>query len=173
VPHKGVRYLVEAATREVPVVLVGQPYEPAYMDVLRGLAEGKDVEFRHDSRDEDLVAAYQQALCVVLPSVYSDDEGHMTRVPELLGQTLLEGMACGIPAVCTDVASLPEVVEDGVSGFVVPPNDPGAIRDKLLWLEAHPDEAERMGQAARRRVLDRFGWSEVVRRCLDAYAARD
>ena len=37
-------------------------------------------------------------------------------MPELLGQTLLEGMACGTPGLCTSVASLPEVVEDGVTG---------------------------------------------------------
>ena len=52
-------------------------------------------------------------------------------MPELLGQTLIEGMACGTPAICTDVASMPEVVEDGVTGFVVPPNDPAYLGAKL------------------------------------------
>jgi glycosyltransferase involved in cell wall biosynthesis len=100
--------------------------------------------------------------------------GGQTRVPELLGQTLLEGMACGAPAVCTAVASLPEVVEDGVSGFVVPPNDPAALRAALVRLRDDPAAAAAMGRAARRRVLDRFTWPAVVRRCLDAYeAARD
>jgi glycosyltransferase involved in cell wall biosynthesis len=168
-PHKGVGYLVRAATPEVPVVLVGQPYNDAFFRELHALAAGKDVTFRHDFRDEDLVDAYQQALCVVLPSVYRTEDGHATLVPELLGQTLLEGMACGIPAICTDVASMPEIVQDGISGFVVPPNDAAAIRDKLAWLEAHPEDAARMGEAARRRVLDRFGWAEVVQRCLAAY----
>ena len=153
----------------MPVVLVGQPYNDAFFRELHALAAGKDVTFRHDFRDEDLVDAYQQALCVVLPSVYRTEDGHATLVPELLGQTLLEGMACGIPAICTDVASMPEIVQDGISGFVVPPNDAAAIRDKLAWLEAHPEDAARMGEAARRRVLDRFGWAEVVQRCLAAY----
>jgi len=53
-------------------------------------------------------------------SSYKTADGLVTRVPELLGQTLLEGMACATCAICTDVASMPEVVEDGVSGFVVP-----------------------------------------------------
>jgi glycosyltransferase involved in cell wall biosynthesis len=78
-------------------------------------------------------------------------------------------MACGTPAVCTDVASMPEVVADGVTGFVVPPNDPGGLREKLRWLRAHPAEAVEMGKAARRRVLERFTWPAVVRRCLETY----
>jgi glycosyltransferase involved in cell wall biosynthesis len=101
--------------------------------------------------------------------VYKDLYGRETRVPELLGQTLLEGMACGIPAVCTDVASMPEIVEDGASGFIVPPNNPVALREKLIWLRDHPVERRIMGQAARQRVLDRFTWTSVVRRCLEIY----
>jgi glycosyltransferase involved in cell wall biosynthesis len=79
-------------------------------------------------------------------------------------------MACGIPAVCTDVASMPEVVENGVTGFVVPPNDPAALRAKLLWLRDHPAESAAMGRAGRERALSRFSWDRVVRECLAIYA---
>ena len=82
---------------------------------------------------------------------------------------MLEGMACGSPAICTNVASMPEVVEDGVTGFVVPPNDPIALREKLTWLWEHPEQARAMGEAARRRVLQVFTWPAVVRRCLQIY----
>jgi glycosyltransferase involved in cell wall biosynthesis len=109
---------------------------------------------------------------VVLPSVYQTMYGDKTSVPELLGQTLLEGMACGTPAICTDVASMPEVVEDRVTGFVVPPNNPEALREKLLWIRDHSAEACAMGQAARRHVLEKFTWPAVVRRCLDIYNAK-
>jgi len=112
-------------------------------------------------------------MCIVLPSVYKDMYGRETRVPELLGQTLLEGMACGLPAICTDVASMPEVVEDGVTGFVVPPNEPNELNKKLNWLREHPAEALAMGEAARRRVLKKFTWSQVVRHCLDIYNSTD
>jgi glycosyltransferase involved in cell wall biosynthesis len=169
-PHKGVRYLVEAAQPEMPVTLLGQPYDAPYLRELKALAEGKDVTFRHGCGDEELVHAYQQALCVVLPSVYRTEDGRESSVPELLGQTLLEGMSCGIPAICTNVASMPEVVDDGVTGFVVPPNDAKAIRSKLEWLETHPQEAARMGDAGRRRATEKFDWGGVVDRCLAAYA---
>jgi glycosyltransferase involved in cell wall biosynthesis len=106
---------------------------------------------------------------VVLPSVYRTMYGTESKVPELLGQTLLEGMACGAPAICTNVASMPEVVEDGVTGFVVPPNDPQTLGGKLAWLRDHPAEACAMGQASRTRVLELFTWPAVVRRCLQIY----
>jgi glycosyltransferase involved in cell wall biosynthesis len=168
-PHKGVNYLIEAVPRDMPLELIGRPYSPRYFADLQRLADGKRVTFRTDCEDDALVDAYRRALCVVLPSVYCSLYGDETRVPELLGQTLLEGMACAIPAVCTDVASMPEVVRDGVTGYVVPPNDPVALREKLCWLKDHPAEARAMGQSARQRVLDHFTWPAVVDRCLAAY----
>jgi glycosyltransferase involved in cell wall biosynthesis len=108
---------------------------------------------------------------VVLPSVYKTMYGEETSAPELLGQTLLEGMACGTPAICTDVASMPELVLDGVTGFVVPARDAATLGQKLRWLGEHPREAQRMGRAARERVLEKFTWPKVVERCLEIYAA--
>jgi glycosyltransferase involved in cell wall biosynthesis len=65
---------------------------------------------------------------------------------------------------------MPEVVEDGVTGFVVPPNNAVALGQKLGWLSKHPSEARAMGDAGRRRVLEKFTWPMVVRRCLEIYA---
>jgi glycosyltransferase involved in cell wall biosynthesis len=169
-PHKGVDYLIEALPDDMRLEVVGRVYDPRYFETLRSLATGKRVEFRQDCDDTALVEYYRRALCVVLPSVYQTIHGDETAVPELLGQTLLEGMACGLPAICTAVASLPEVVEDGVSGFVVPPNDRAALGERLCWLRDHPEAAAAMGVAARRRVLERFTWPMVVRRCLAVYA---
>ena len=170
-PHKGVIDLVDAVDPDMPLEIIGQPYDDRYYADLMRAAEGKSVTFRHDCDDAVLVDAYRRARVVVLPSVYQDRYGGKTLVPELLGQTLLEGMACGAPAICTGVASMPEVVEDGVTGFIVPPNDPAALGAKLRYLRDHPDEAARMGAAARRRVVDHFTWDRVVDRCLAAYEA--
>ena len=170
-PHKGVDYLIQALPPAMRLRVIGKPYDQKYSEDLRRLAEGKNVRFETECADETLVAAYRGALCVVLPSVYKDRYGNETRVPELLGQTLLEGMACGLPAICTEVASLPEIVVDGVTGFIVPPNDPPALREKLFWLRDHPAEAKAMGAAARERILAKFTWPQVVRRCLEIYSA--
>jgi glycosyltransferase involved in cell wall biosynthesis len=169
-PHKGVDDLLRALPRGVPLSIVGPEPDADTRTRLAALAGGLDVEFLHAVDDRALVRRYREALCVVLPSVYRMPDGRETLVPELLGQTLLEGMACGRPVVSTSVGSLPEVVDDGVTGFVVPPNDPAALGERLAWLSVHPSEADAMGRAGRRRVLERFTWPLVVDRCLEAYA---
>lgn len=168
-PHKGVSDLIRGLPHGMPLTVVGPAPDPVTKERLAALARGKAVTFLHGLDDDALVREYRRAMCVVLPSVYRTDEGYETLVPELLGQTLLEGMACGTPAICTDVASMPEVVDHGVTGFVVPPNDPAGLGARLSWLRANPTEASIMGLAGRRRVLARFTWGSVVSRCLDAY----
>ncbi|MEP6506597.1 MAG: glycosyltransferase family 4 protein [Gemmatimonadales bacterium] len=168
-PHKGVDDLIAALPDGLALELIGRSYDERYQASLHQLAEGKRVTFRHDCDDAEIIHAYRRAMCVVLPSVYRDMYGHQTAVPELLGQTLLEGMACGTPAICTDVASMPELVDHGSTGFVVPPNDSAALRGRLEFLRDNPSESDKMGQAARRCVVEKFNWPSVVSKCLAAY----
>jgi glycosyltransferase involved in cell wall biosynthesis len=153
---------------DLPLTIVAPHPEPQVHCELRALAESKCVRFAYGLSDDALVREYRRASSIVLPSVYRSAAGE-TKVPELLGQTLLEGMACETPAVCTNVASMPEVVEHGVSGFVVPANDPRALGARLAWLHRHRAEGDAMGRAGRQRVLARFTWPLVVERCLEAY----
>lgn len=170
-PHKGVDDLIAALPDGLGLDVIGPVVDERYMRDLRELASGRDVQFRHGLDDRALVDAYRGALCVVLPSKYRDRYGGETAVPELLGQTLLEGMACGRPVVCTEVGGMPEVVVDGSTGFVVPPGDADELRRRIGWLAGQEDQADRMGEAARRRVLDEFTWNRVVDRCLAVYGA--
>ncbi len=170
-PHKGINYLIEAVDAATPLTIVGRRWRHArsFFEALLRLAAGKNVQIHQDYVDAAIIDAYRRALCIVLPSVHVTCSGEYYSIPELLGQTLLEGMACGTPAISTDICSLPELVEDGVTGFLVPPNDAEALGVKIRWLQSHPAAARRMGEAARQRVLERFTWSLVADRCLEAY----
>jgi len=170
-PHKGVHDLIDALPARVPLRIIGRAMDAEYLNLLRARAAGKCVTFLHDVDDAGLVEEYRRAACVVLPSVYTTPDGRTTLVPELLGQTLLEAMACGTPAICTRVASMPEIVEDGRTGFVVEPGDRDGLRRRLLWMKENPVAAKEMGANARKVVLDRFLWRHVVHRCLEAYRA--
>ncbi|HKY23471.1 MAG TPA: glycosyltransferase family 4 protein [Vicinamibacterales bacterium] len=170
-PHKGIGGLIDALPERMPLDVIGPVSDPDTLEQLKTKSAGKTVRFHHDCDDAALVGAYRRALCVVLPSVYRTPDGRVSTVPELLGQTLLEAMACGTPAICTRVASMPEIVEDGKTGFIVEPGDRDGLRERLEWLAANPVEAMRLGEAGRRVVLERFQWHHVVQRCLEAYHA--
>ncbi len=100
----------------------------------------------------DPLPTYQRADLLVLPS---RDEG--------LPNALLEGMACGLAAVATRVGAVPEVVEDEVSGLVVEPEAPAALAEAIAALLRDPERRQRMGEAARQRVVERFGLESIER----------
>lgn len=77
-------------------------------------------------------------------------------VTECFPISLLEAMACGRPAVCTDVGGIGEMLDDGVSGYLVPVRNPQALAARLTFLLSNPDVARRFGLAGRRRVESDF-----------------
>jgi glycosyltransferase involved in cell wall biosynthesis len=88
---------------------------------------------------------------------------------EGLANSLIEYMACGLPVVCCDSGGNRELVEDGVSGFVIPAADPYALVQKLLVLRGDPDLARRMGDAGRQRVLGDLSVERMVTTAIGIY----
>jgi glycosyltransferase involved in cell wall biosynthesis len=103
-------------------------------------------------------------------SVYADS--HIVTLPSLgegIPTVLLEAAACARPIVTTDTPGCRDVVEDGVNGFLVPPNDPEALADALYQLIIDPDLRGRMGKASRQLVLSKFTSDLVNQATLDVY----
>lgn len=171
VRHKGVEHAIAAVTPPLRLVVAGRPYDQAYAAMLRDAAGARDVVFQEHVGDGELPLLYAGSLATIVPSVYHGWGGAETRVPELLGLVVLESMACGTPPIVSDVASLPELVEHGVTGFVVPPGDHAAIGAALRVLMADPARRAEMGRRARAVVEARFTWRAVAARCLEAYAS--
>lgn len=168
-PHKGPDVLVEAALPEWRVVVCGRPQEPRYRADLAALAQGKQVTFAEDVDDAALASLYRRAAAVVVPSTDLDRYGNTTAVAELLGLVALEAASYGIPVVASRVASLPELVEDGVTGLLVPPHDVAALRSAIASLLASPARRAALGEAARRRALERFSWTAAAETAIAAY----
>jgi glycosyltransferase involved in cell wall biosynthesis len=174
-PHKGVDGLLQALPDGAALRIVGstghdpKPPESDYPWLLHELARDRAVEFLGAAADADLPVLYRSAEVFVLPSVERNCYGRSVRVSELLGLAAIEAMASGTPVVASRLGGLTEVVEDGVTGFLVPPGDVAALRGRLDLLLAEPALARRLGEAARARVLDQFTWAKVAERCLEAY----
>lgn len=81
---------------------------------------------------------------------------------ECFSIALLEAMAAARPAVCTAVGGIPEMIDDGETGYLVSPKDPQQLAARLLEVLSNPRAARRMGRAARARVEDEFSLDRSV-----------
>jgi glycosyltransferase involved in cell wall biosynthesis len=160
-PHKGIDTLLAAAGRDIEVVVAGQVADSRYLRDLQAMAIGSNVRFLIGPEDEVLLQHYRESAVTVSASVYRDMYGREWPQSELLGLTLLESMAVGTPVICTRVGGMPEYVVDGVTGFIVPPNDPAAMRDHLVRLLDDASLRRGMGEAGRRHV-EAYAWPAVA-----------
>lgn len=159
---KGVRHLLDA-TRTVAETVPGTVVElvGAGDDVeelrahARRLGIEEFVRFRGSLRGAELVAAYQAATVVVLPSVTES---------ESFGITLLEASACGVPTVGSRVGGIPSVIRHGETGLLVPPADPAALAEALLAVLTDDALAARLGSRGRRMACDEYTWNRQIQR---------
>ena len=88
---------------------------------------------------------------------------------EPFGITPLEAMACGTPVIGSAVGGIKSTVVDGETGYLVPPNDPEALAEKLAWLKKHPKSAQRFGWAGMRRAYQCYTWRSVAMAIAEVY----
>jgi glycosyltransferase involved in cell wall biosynthesis len=158
-PQKGHEYLIRAGSiihsqvRDLFIRILGvyTPTQASYDAKLRkqtqdlGLANKEWLQFVDPGdRVADLLPAFDIFLMTSVP--------HSEGIPTVI----LEAMACGLPVVSTDIGGVCEVVEDGVTGLVVPPLNPIAIANATLHLLQNPELLQRMGKKARQRAVEYY-----------------
>jgi glycosyltransferase involved in cell wall biosynthesis len=144
---------IRAAVAGVRFVFAGKGDVP--------LPERSDIVALGSVDQATLCGLYAAADVVVVPSVW----------PEPLSRVLLEAMQFGRPVVASAVGGSPEVVEDGVTGLLVPRSDARALADAVVRLLRDPDLRARMGAAAVRRAARDFDEAALVDQLVDAYAS--
>lgn len=136
----------------------GTTLKAAFLDEHAGCPWLDRVLFHGKVSDDCLRARYAEAAIYVVPSRF-----------ESFGLTYLEAMRFGVPAVATRVGGIPEVVEDGVTGVLVPPGDRAALASTLARLMTDEAERERLGRAARDHVHLHATHLHMAKRLLPLY----
>ena len=90
-------------------------------------------------------------------------------IARALGWAVIEASACEKPALVSKVGGLPEVVKDGVTGFIVPPRNPEKAAEAIEKLILNKDLRVRMGQAGRERVKQLYNWDNNVGQMISIY----
>lgn len=155
VPMKGLVPLLEALAKlrverpDAHLVVIGkQKTKSKIPAVLERLGLQDAVEFVSGVPQERIVELYAESQVAVVPSLY-----------EGFSLPAIEAMACGVPLVATTGGALPEVVgPDGEAALTVPVNDPSALAIAIDRMLGDDELRNRLGEAGRLRVLDRFTW---------------
>lgn len=162
VPQKGVKYLVKAmaGVKDAMLVVLGRGILKNELEEM-ARKRGVDTLFITEYITEaSLVDLYAAADVFVLPSLF-----------EPMPLVLLEAMACGKPIVATAVGGIPELIEDGKNGLLVPPADPAALRKNISVLLSDKYERRRMGKENRKKVVQRFTWDRTAKEVNAFYRA--
>lgn len=156
-PRKGIDLVIEAFAHvhrrhpQVSLDLLGGWDWREQRETAARLGIGNQIRFHPYLPHEDMPAHYRRAFAFLAP----------TRA-ESFGIALAEAMACGVPVISTRAGAVPELIDDGVNGILVPVNDPLALAEAALELLDDPQKAEEMGRAGRRRVEQDFAWDVIM-----------
>jgi glycosyltransferase involved in cell wall biosynthesis len=148
IPRKGIHHLISAFSSvaetfpQSRLIIAGpednRPYAAGLKALIKQAGLSERIEFVDKLTQEKLAHRMREACLLVLPS-YSEG----------LPRVVYEAMAAGLPVVASAVSGIPELVQDGVTGFLVAPGDENTLADRIRWMFEHPNDAQEMGRRAR------------------------
>ena len=158
VPKKGFPTLIRALARVNEKgyafhcdIIGGGPLADELKTLVRELELHEKIRIHSKKSQEELLPYYQSASLFALACEVQSD-GDRDGIPNVL----VEAMAMGIPCVSTSISGIPELIDHGVNGLLVPEKDIDALAEALIYLLDHPDKARELSKAARRKVEQEF-----------------
>jgi colanic acid/amylovoran biosynthesis glycosyltransferase len=171
VSKKGIEYCIRA------VAIASQTYPQLELNIIGDGELKNDLEnlisrLKMSSRihllgwkqQDEIIQILDKSHIFLAPSVTAEDGNQDAPV-----NTLKEAMAMGLPVISTYHGGIPELVEDGKSGFLVPERDSEAIAQKLLYLVENPEIWESMGLAGRRQVENKYNMEKLNDELVEIY----
>jgi len=162
---KGIKYLLYAMSMvvkedpNVKLVIIGEgPEKPQLIKLIKKMKITKNVKIAGFVGSEVLPKYYSACDIFVLHSLY-----------EQFGIVLLEAMACGKPVVSTKVGAIPEIVENGKTGFLVDLKNPKQLSEAILKLASDENLRNKLGKEGRKKVEKKYDWDIITDRYLNEY----
>jgi glycosyltransferase involved in cell wall biosynthesis len=162
---KGAQFLIKAMpkilkeNKDVHFVFVGAGDSDPWVSLLKGYGIGPEYySFLGYLDYEDLPVLYSKANMYLLPTLYENFPFRM-----------IEAMSCGTPVIGSNICAIPEAIENGKNGILIPPMDEEAIADAVLQLLEDESYTRRLGENARKTVLEKFTWDGIIRMMIDVY----
>ncbi|MBW4667500.1 MAG: colanic acid biosynthesis glycosyltransferase WcaL [Cyanomargarita calcarea GSE-NOS-MK-12-04C] len=163
VEKKGIEYAIRAVAKiveshpNIEYNIIGDGELKEHFDkLIAELNVGNIVKLLGWKQQKEIVEILDNSHIFVAPSVTAADGNQDAPV-----NTLKEAMAMGLPVISTIHGGIPELVQDGISGFLVRERDANAIADKLSYLIQHSEDWEKMGKAGRTRVEDKYDMNKL------------
>ena len=172
VEKKGIGYGIKAVAqviasgRDLSCTIIGEgPMRTELEQLIRDLDVGAHVRMVGSKSHDEVIRVMNEADILIAPSVTAGD-GDEEGIPN----TLKEAMAMGMPVIGTMHAGIPELIEDGVSGLLVPERDVAALSDRLKHLVDNPESWAVMGHEGRRRIEAEFDINKLSDELLGIYS---
>lgn len=171
VEKKGIEYCIQAIAKlakihqNIEYKIIGDgPLKAHLQQLIDTLGVNDKVKILGWQRQQEIVDILRQSHIFIAASVTASDGNQDAPV-----NTLKEAMAMGMPVIGTLHGGIPELIEDGVSGFLVPEKDVDALANKLSWLIEQPQNWAKMGQAGRNYVEKHYEINQLNDRLVEIY----
>lgn len=160
--YKGISYLIRAIgeisnkNKNIRLTIVGKGKKRIFQELCRKL--GVKAIFLEDIPEKELPIIYSSADVFVLPTVTTEG----------FGIVILEAMACGVPVVATNVGGIPEIVEDGENGLLVPPKSSTALSNAIIYLLENDEVRNKMKRRGLKKVRE-YSWDIATKKTKEVY----
>jgi glycosyltransferase involved in cell wall biosynthesis len=162
--YKGLQYLIEAEpliTKEIPdarIVIAGTGEDFSKYEKMIGCRRDRFIIANRRIANDEAARLFQQCSVVVLPYVEASQSG-----------VVLDAYEFKKPVVVTNVGSLPEVVDHGTTGLLVPPRDSEALADAVIRILANSEMKKRMGENGYAKLRNELSWDAISKKTIEVY----
>ena len=167
VEKKGMSYTIRAVARlvkkysNIELLIIGDgPLREELQLLICNLGVEKNIKLYGWVTHKELPKLLKDSHIFVLASTTATSDGNQEGIPNVLK----EAMATGLPVVSTRHAGIPEIVEDGINGFLVPERDENLLTNKIEYLIIHPEFWSKMGRQGRKKIKGMFDNKKVIKK---------